>query len=223
MKKIALALLALALSVCFAQAHALYIIVNGEKVQVIFSDDLKPDEKIKAETWKKVGTPVLFAKPSFGPSVSFYTTKAGENSMVATIDKSARMISGTTEYGVSKHGDKPKNLIFYYKYVNGANGDDAKHHEKCELEVIPIVADGKVKFQVLALGKHVAKSDVEIIVPGKDEKVKVTTDEKGFTKEFDTKGVYGVTARKSETKSGEYKGEKYEEVGFTATLVTELK
>ena len=49
MKKMALALFALALSLGFAQAHALYIIVNGEKVQVIFSDNLNTDAKIKEE------------------------------------------------------------------------------------------------------------------------------------------------------------------------------
>ena len=221
MKKMALALFALALAVGFAQAHALYIIVNGEKVQVIFSDDLKPDEKIKADTWKKVGTPLLVART--GSTSITVSTKMGESALVVDAKEKFDVICGATVYGISKHGDKPKHLTFLYKHVSGVSGDAASLGKKCELDIIPVVADGKLKFQVKSLGEAVANTTVEIILPGKDEKVKAMTDGKGFTKEFDMKGVYGVIARKSETKAGEYVGEKYEEVGFTATLVTELK
>ena len=221
MKKLALALFALALSVGFAQAHALYIIVNGEKVQVIFSDDLKPDAKIKEETWKKVGTPTILART--GSKSITLNTKMGEAALTVESKDKFEVLAGSTDYGISKHGDKPKHLTFLYKYVNGVSGDEADLGKLCELDVTPIVADGKMKFQVKSLGAVMANSELSITVPGKDEKVKVTTDEKGFTKEFDAKGTYGVTAKKTIAKGGEYKGEKFEETGFTATLVTELK
>jgi hypothetical protein len=221
MKKLAAALLTMVLAVGVAQAHALYIVVNGEKVQVIFSDDLKPDARIKEETWKKVGTPPILSRT--GSKSITLNTKMGESALTVESTEKFEVLAGSTEYGISKHGDKPKHLTFLYKHVSGVSGDAAYLGKQCELDVIPVVTDGKLKFQVKSLGEALVKSDVEIIVPGKDEKVKVTTDEKGFTKEFDAKGTYGVTVRKTTAKGGEFKGEKFEETGFTATLVTELK
>jgi hypothetical protein len=221
MKKFLLSLMVMALTVGLAQAHALYIVVNGEKVQVIFSDDLKPDARIKEETWKKVGTPNLTLVKNGVATV--VTTKMGEAALTMEAKDPFDMLAGRTDYGISKHGNKPKHLTFLYKHTSGVSGEAAYLGKLCELDIIPVVADGKIKFQVKAKGEVVAKSELSIIVPGKDEKVKAVTDEKGFTQEFDAKGLYGVTARTTETKSGEHKGEKYEEVGFVATLVTELK
>ena len=76
---------------------------------------------------------------------------------------------------------------------------------------------------MLSKGKPVAKTEVSVMVPEKKETETVTTDDKGLTPAFDAKGRYGVTVRTTEAKAGESKGEKYEEVGNTATLVVTVK
>jgi len=199
------------------EAHALYIVVEGKEVKVVFSDDLNPDKRVKEDSWKKIGTPKL--KSAKGE----VETKKGEACLTAEVAGSEALLYGESVYGISKHGDKPKHLTFLYKYALPGEAKEATLGEKCALEIVPIAADGKVKFLVLAKGKPVAKSELTIIVPGQKDKAKATTDEKGLTVAFEAKGTYGVTARSTEAKGGEFEGEKYEETAYSATLVTVLK
>jgi uncharacterized GH25 family protein len=209
--------------VAFAQAHALYITTAGEKVVVVFSDNLEPDTKVKEATWKKVGTPTLSARDAKG-KVTEVKTEAGESCLKAMVPAHTAMLYGTVPYGVSAHGDKPKLLTYYPKAIlDGGTGRDATIGKTAILEIVPEVEAGKVRFLVLAKGKPVAKAEVSVLVPEKGEPEKATTDDKGLTPAFDAKGRYGVTVRLTETKAGELKGEKYEEVGSTATLVVSVK
>ena len=207
----------------FAQAHAIYITAAGEKVAVIFSDSLEPDPAVKESTWKKVGTPDLSARDAKG-KVTVVKTEAAAASLKATAPAGTALLYGTIPYGVSTRGDKAKLLTFYPKAVlDGSTGKAATLGESAALEIVPEVEAGKVRFLVLANGKPVAKTEVSVMVPEKKESETVTTDEKGLTPAFDAKGRYGVTVRTTEAKAGESKGEKYEEIGHTATLVVTVK
>ncbi len=207
----------------FASAHALYITVAGEKIVVVFSDNLEPDAKVKEATWKKVGTPTFSARDARGKATEV-KTEAGESCLKATVPAGTTMISGTVPYGISTHGDKPKLQTYYPKAVlAGTTGRDATIGASAILEIVPEVEAGKVRFLVLAKGKPVAKAEVSVLVPEKKEIEKATTDDKGLTAAFDAKGRYGVVVRMVEAKAGELKGEKYEEVGAVATLVFDAK
>ncbi len=206
-----------------AQAHAIYITAAGEKVTVIFSDSLEPDLAVKEATWKKVGTPELSARDA-GGKVTVVKTEAAPASLKATAPAGTALLYGTIPYGVSTRGDKAKLLAFYPKAIlDGSTGKAATLGESAALEIVPEVEAGKVRFLVLAKGKPVAKTEVSVMVPEKKETETVTTDDKGLTPAFEAKGRYGVTVRTTEAKAGESKGEKYEEVGNTATLVVTVK
>jgi len=209
--------------VAFAQAHAIFITASGEKVVVVFSDSLEPDTKVKEATWKRVGTPTLSARDAKG-KVTEVKTESAEASLKATVPAGTAIVYGTVPYGISTRGDKPKLLTFYSKAVlDGSTGKAATLGNAAVLEIVPEVEAGKVRFLVLAKGKPVAKTEVGVMVPEKNETETVTTDDKGLTPAFDAKGRFGVTVRVTEAKAGELKGEKYDEVGLTATLVFTAK
>ncbi len=209
--------------VAFAQAHAIFITASGEKVVVVFSDSLEPDTKVKEATWKRVGTPTLSARDTKG-KVTEVKTESAEASLKATVPAGTAIVYGTVPYGISTRGDKPKLLTFYSKAVlDGSTGKAATLGNAAVLEIVPEVEAGKVRFLVLAKGKPVAKTEVGVMVPEKNETETVTTDDKGLTPAFDAKGRFGVTVRVTEAKAGELKGEKYDEVGLTATLVFKAK
>jgi uncharacterized GH25 family protein len=223
MKRLLGVTLAGLVAVAAVQAHALYVVTDGEKVTVVFSDELKPDPRVKEDSWKKVDGLKLTARDAAGKATEVNTTR-GEACLTCTVPAGTQIIHGQAAYGVSKHGDKPRLLTFHLKAaMNGASDKAATIGEGCPLEVVPVAADGKVKFRVLAAGKPVPKVEVSVMVPGQGEKAKESTDADGYTPAFDAKGKYGVTVRKTEPKSGEAGGEKYEETMAVATLVTELK
>jgi len=223
MRRSLVSLAVVSILAAFAQAHAIYITATGEKVAVIFSDSLEPDPAVKEATWKKVGTPNLSARDSKG-KVSVVKTEVAEASLKATAPAGTALLYGTIPYGVSTRGDKAKLLTFYPKAVlDGSTGKDATLGESAALEIVPEVEAGKVRFLVLAKGKPVAKTEVSVMVPEKKETETVTTDEKGLTPAFDAKGRYGVTVRTTEAKAGDSKGEIYQEIGHTATLVITVK
>ena len=223
MRRSLVSLAAVSILAAFAQAHAIYITTAGEKVVVVFSDSLEPDPAVKEATWKKVGTPELSARDA-GGKVTAVKTEAAAASLKATAPAGTALLYGAIPYGVSTRGDKPKLLTFYPKAVlDGSTGKAATLGESAALEIVPEVEAGKVRFLVLSKGKPVAKTEVSVMVPEKKETETVTTDDKGLTPAFDAKGRYGVTVRTTEAKAGESKGEKYEEVGNTATLVVTVK
>lgn len=205
------------------QAHALYVLADGDLVAVVFSDDLAPDARIKEATWKKVEGLTLTARTAAGKT-TVVTPKLDGSAMVAKAPAETSVLFGSIDYGISTHGDKPKFVKFYVKAVVGnIPADGGKLDDKTGLDVVPVVEGGKVRFAVYQFGKPVAKAAVEVMVPEKKEKDKTTTDEKGVTTAFEAKGRYGVTVRVTDGKAGEFKGEKFSETSHAATLVVDVK
>jgi hypothetical protein len=205
------------------QAHALYVLADGGKVMVIFSDDFAPDSKIKEATWKKVEGLKLTARIAGGKTAQV-TPKLDGSSMTAAAPPHTELLFGSLDYGISTHGEKPKFVKFYIKAIVGPiPADGGKLDAKTALDVVPVMDGGKVRFAVYQFGKPVAKANVEVMFAEKDDKSKVTTDEKGLTPAFAEKGRYGVTVRVTDGKEGEFQGAKFSETSHTATLVVDVK
>ncbi len=223
MRRMLGALLVGVVSAAACQAHALYLIGDGDKITVVFSDDLAPDSRIKEATWKKVEGLKLTARTADGKTTEL-TPKLDGAAMTVAAPANTSVVSGGIDYGISSHGESPKFIRFYLKRIVGdIPADGGKLDAKIGLDVVPVVEGGKVRFAVFRLGKPVANAAVEVMVPEKKEKEKTATDEKGVTTAFDAKGRYGVTVRVSDGKSGEFKGEKFSETSHTATLVVDVK
>jgi len=206
-----------------ALAHAPYVLTEGEKVTVVFSDALAPDARVKEASWKKMDGIKLVATTANGKTADVKLTM-GEACMKATVPAGTVRVDGHVAYGVFTKGDKARFIHFYPRALIGANAaKESKPAVKAVLEVLPTVEAGKVRFTVLQNGKAVPKLELSIITPEEKEGVKATTDDNGMTQAFPAKGRYGVTVRVNEAKSGEAGGEKYEEIMHVATLVLDLK
>lgn len=94
-------------------------------------------------------------------------------------------------------------------------------------EIVPLRAEGVVRFQVLRQGKPVADAEVSVQLSEKAEKGEVNstpvkTNAHGLTPIYKESGRYCVVARVTERQSGELSGKKYEAVRYIATLVCDV-
>jgi uncharacterized GH25 family protein len=205
-----------------AQAHFVFVVPDAKdpaKAVVVFSDELAPDEAV---TMEKIAAIKLKVRGADGKTTDA-TFKADKHSFaVAVPGDGPRVVSGSVNYGVMQKGDaKPFLLAYHPKAIAGAVPADGGKGTVAAAELVPTVAAGKVKFQLLGNGKPVADAEATVMLPdGKSEKVK--TDKDGFTKEFTGAGRYGVWVRFTEAKAGELDGKKYEEVRHYPTLVLEV-
>lgn len=212
-------------AVAFADAHALFLVPGtGEKVLVVFGDQLAPDDTTKEATWKRLEGLKLSARDESGKVTAVKFTKEKDHLLVA-VPAGTRVVFGEVDAGLYAKGDAAAKLVKCYpKAVIGAvPADGGALGDKSELDIVPKVEAGKVRFQVLARGKPVSGVEVEVLVPGKKGDVHEATDEKGWTKAFDAAGRYGATCRKVEATAGERDGKKYDGISHTATLVVDVK
>lgn len=117
-------------------------------------------------------------------------------------------------------------------YVNGRVTRDSPIGKRGQIgpsseEIVPLRAEGGVRFQVLRQGKPVADAEVSVDLSEKAEKGEVSnslvkTDTNGMTPIYKESGRYCVAARVTERQSGELGGKKYEAVRYIATLVCDV-
>ena len=220
MRQSLLALLASAVAAVTGFAHFVYVVPakDAKSVVIVFSDSLDPDENVPVE---KIAGLKLTARAN-GKDAAV-ECKAGKHELTATLPAGTTLAFGTVTYGLTTKGDKPSLLVYHPKAVlGGATGKDATAGEPAVLEVVPVSAGGKVKFQLLAAGKPVADAEGSVLLPdGKKEKL--TTDKDGCTAAFAGAGRYAVWLRHTVAKAGESDGKKYDEVKHYATLVADVK
>ncbi len=220
MRRFLLSLLASAAAVATGFAHFVYLVPakDGQTVTVVFSDSLDPDENVAID---KIASLKLTAR--VGGTDTPVECKTGKHELTAALAADAKVAFGTVTYGLSTRGDKPSLLVYHPKAVRaGATGKEATVGEKAAVEVVPVSADGKTRFRLLAGGKPVADAEGSVLLPdGKKEKL--TTDADGFTAAFAGAGRYAVWLRHTEAKAGEADGKKYDEVKHYATLVADVK
>jgi uncharacterized GH25 family protein len=211
---------------CFAvsvsQAHFPFIVPDekGTSAKVVFSDTLEPDTNVNIE---KLANTKLTLRDAAGKESPVEWKKGDGFYSLAIPGSGTRVVYGVTDYGVLQKGDaKPFKLTYYPKSVIGAaTAKEATIGAKLALEVVAVGSGTKVKFQVLALGKPLAESEVTVMFPDGMKKA-VTTNKEGFTPEYDGAGRYGVFAKQIEAKPGDFAGKKYDEARHYATLVCDI-
>jgi hypothetical protein len=89
-------------------------------------------------------------------------------------------------------------------------------------EVVPLLVDGKLRFQTFWQGAPLAGAEFGVTVVRATEK-RVAADERGITKmSFHTPGRYEVWARYTNSMPAEFGGRKYDEARFYASLVVDF-
>lgn len=226
MRKLVDALFVAVAAVAVVQAHALYIVPNGEKITVVFSDELAPDANIKEATWKKIESLKLTAVAADGTGTEVKFTQEKDH-LKASVPAGTREVFGVVDYGIAVKGEKATLTKFCPRAILAEAKPVAREEKTVAapsgLVIQPEKAAGKVRFRVTLSGKPVAKAKVSLIVPEKTDHEDVTTDDEGLTSAFSAVGRYGVTARLSVDKAGEVNGQKYEVIAYVATLVVDVK
>jgi uncharacterized GH25 family protein len=214
-------------AVAAAQAHFAFIVPgpDGNTARLVFSDELAPDTKVNIE---KLANTKLTLRDARKTDTPLEWTKGDGFYEVKVPGSGPRVVYGVTEYGVLQKGDsKPFRLTYYPKALLGDTPRETSAigtltiGAPLKVEIIPRFDLGKVRFQVIHDTTPAAGAEVTVLVPG-SEKKSVTTDKEGFTPAFEATGRYGVSARVTEAKGGEYAGQKYEEARHYATLVVDV-
>jgi hypothetical protein len=209
-------------TVAVAQGHFPFVVPepDGTRAKVVFSDDLNPDTAVNIE---KLANTKLFLRDASGKETPLTWTKGEGHYLVELPGSGPRVVYGVSEYGVLQKGDaKPFRLTYYPKALVGAVPEKvATIGDKVNLEILTEGGPGKTRFQVMSRGKPVPEAEVTVLLPGSGKQA-VKTDKEGFTPAFQAAGRYGVSARLTETRSGEHEGKKFEEVRHYATLVVDV-
>ena len=219
MPRFSVAAIAVLVSVAAATAHMVLIVPqpDGKSAFVVFSDTLEPDENVKID---KIAALKLNAR--VGDKTVPVNAKLGEHKLTVEWPAATKLVYGTVTYGISGKATPASLLVYHPKAVLTGTGEQATVGSEALVEIVPVSAAGKTRFQVLTAGKPLAGSEGTITLPdGKKEKV--TTDKDGFTKSFDVVGRYAAYFKFVETKEGEHLGVKYAEVRHYATLVVDVK
>lgn len=202
--------------------HAHFVLVipdakNPEKALVVFSDELAPDSNVDIG---KIAAIKLQVRDAAGKDSPLTATRAEHALTVNVPGKGRRVVFGSVNYGVLQRGDaKPFMLRYHAKTILGSV-DAVKIGDKLPIEVVPVIANGKVRFQILVKGKPLADAEVNLILG--DKKEKLTTDKDGLTSAVEARGKIGVWTKASATTTGESDGKKYEEIRDYATLVIDF-
>lgn len=203
-----------------ATAHFPFLVPDGpDKGKAVFSDNLKPDPAVPIDRIAK--TKLVVIADGKATDLAWALDKAANCYTFDVPGKGTRIVVGTTDYGVLQRGDSKPFLLHYYpKAIFGdLPAESATAGDRVPLELVPVAAGGKLRFKALVGGKPYAKADVTVLIPGETKSKDVTTDDAGFTPEFDKPGNYGAQVRKMEAMAGERDGKKYDEVRNYATLV----
>jgi len=214
-----LGLAAVSLFAAQCLSHFVFVVPAKEagKLQVVFSDDLEPDDQVKID---KIVSLKLTARVD-GKDVAVESTKTGEHALGANLPKGTTVVYGSIVYGINARGDNPATLLVYHPKLALVNGKEGIVGEKASIEAVPYQKGNETRFQLLFQGKPVADAEGSIALPdGKKEKLK--TDKEGFTAGFAGTGNYGLWLRHAVAKPGELDGKKYKEEKHYATLVGAL-
>jgi len=221
-------LLAIAVTCVFAacaSAHFPFLVPDGpSKGKAVFSDTLKPDN-LGVPVDKIAGAKLVVLDNGKATDLAWTHDKTANCYTFEVPGSGSRIVVGTVDYGVLQRGDsKPFRLHYYPKAIFGEIPAEktATVGDRVPLELVPIVADGKLRFKAIGAGKPLTKGDVSVLVPGETKSKDVQTDDAGLTPEFDKPGTYGAYVRQVEAKPGEHDGKKYDEVRNYATLVVSL-
>jgi uncharacterized GH25 family protein len=212
-----------------ASAHFVFVYVSGEagEARLVFGHAAAPDPKTPATRAEKT---TLTLRSVNGQDHKLQVEKGDGNYYRALLkEHKPRLIFGVTEAAVTQRGDNPPMLTWYYPKVIVGDPFAAGNvvGEALAMEIVPLRAEGGVRFQVLRQGKPVADAEVSVDLSEKAEKGEVNstpvkTDAHGLTPIYKESGRYCVAARVTERQSGELGGKKYEAVRYIATLVCDV-
>jgi hypothetical protein len=213
------ALFAAAILAAPTLAHFIFVVPqpDGKSIQVVFSDDLEPDEGVPID---KIAGLQLSARDGAGKDAPVKAT-AQKHALSANVPVDTRVLFGSFTYGVmQKTTGDPFQLRYHPKAVVG----DAflmPIGKSVPLEIVAVGKVGSVRFQAVANGKPLAAAEFTVHVPGAETQ-KMAADAEGLTPAFTKAGRYGVWTKFFEKAKGTQDGKAFDEIRHYATLVVDV-
>lgn len=209
------------------QAHFIWIVPaeNHKSAQVVFSDELAPDDNVPVS---KIAETKLFARGADNNVQALSWKKAG-NAYQITLPPGAATVGGTCVYGVLAKGGAPFLLVYHPKSVLGPSPEKLRsavgtHWSRQDLDIVlsqPAGGQGLCQGQVLWHGKPLPHAEVVIQLPGADETIKEKVNVRGqFTFPLPKQaGPVAIRARFEDEKEGVFQDHPYKLAKHYATLV----
>jgi len=207
-----------------AHAHFVWVVQNGEKVQICFSEsaDSPEPELLKNVAAAKVWSVTHGDRD--GSAMAEVPLTLTEESLAGTIETKVDAVIVSHEYGVVNKG----HATFLLKYVGKQHVsplpgrwsaiNDAEH---LPLEITPAWQGRKLALTVTFQCKPVAGMEVKVGGCGIDETL--TTDEGGVAYcEPTADGVLSVRTKQVDETRGELNGEQYDSIRTYSTLTLPL-
>lgn len=214
----------MAVTFCLAQvgtcqAHFLWLVTEGDKVHVYFSEMAKPDDPslLDRVTAAKVWAQVRDGRKTKTTDIEI---KKGEESLVGTLPEDATVCGLTHNYGLLTRGDVSFLLKYSAKIYTSpmpADWKSTNDAERLPLEVTPKMAGQKLQLLVTWKGKPLAGSAIQVEAEGMD-KFEGTTNAEGLVECEPVSGVLSVRAKHQEEIMGELDGKAYSSVRHYSTL-----
>lgn len=207
-----------------AEAHFVWVLKSGEKVQLYFGEGPEASEP---ELLKNIQSAKVWAQipgGRGGAKMVEVPMTLTEESLSGAVDDKATALIVSHDYGVVSKGDTP----FLLKYLAKQNTsplpgqwDAVKDADHLPLEITPAMTGSSLKLSVTLKGQPAAGLEVKASGCGLDETL--TTDDKGLvTCEPKADGILTVRVKQVENASGELDGKKYESVRTYSTLTLPL-
>lgn len=202
-----------------ASAHFVWVYVDGEKVKVVFGEDLAPDQAQFLSGLNGMKSYVL-REGSF-QDLAFTQKTEGDNGWFeADFSPASLAVDVTCEYGLFGRGDKKMLLDYSAKYLRLAAGTTASTSGQLKLDLVPTFTEGKLTISAQFNGSPVSGVEIEV------EEVEVEPE----SLETNLNGVatlsgsarYIIRGKHTLAEAGEFDGQKFEEKRYYCTLVLDV-
>lgn len=206
------------------EAHFLFIRIlppaeGGRAAEVYFSElaqagDARYIEKVSSGTR-------LWLQQTAGDFTPLSVHKAPDRLRAWVPVAGSIIVVGQCDYGVLARPKQTAFLLRHFPKALAGNPDELnqlKPHGKLPLEIAATIAGDEIRFRALRDGKPVPKAAF-ITVDSALTNVNLTSDASGQASwKPPATGVYSVYTRDTRKESGEYRGQKYEEIRDFGTV-----
>lgn len=227
MKRWLFAFLILLAAAPLARAHFIWLVpeTDGASAQVLFSDNLQPDD---AKLLEKIAGTNWFARLPSGKTEPLQWKEVKGGYRLTAPTARSQLLGGVCEYGVIQRGNaEPFLLTYSTTVVLGApprNEFVYQVWDELPLQIVLSSGDGRecVVYRC-ASGKTTTLADAEYVihVPGQEKPVEGKSSKQGVIELPKGSGLFGIRVRLVEKKDGKHGDKQYKEARHYATLVFE--
>jgi len=208
---------------CLAHLIYIYVPAGQNEVRAVFGHGAYPDGSSSLDRLEKIE---LKSRDKAGTVRPLALSKADGHYYAAEWDGfQPIVVFGVASVGVTQRGEQPPQLTTYYPktVIGDPFAESARVGEALKLEILPVLEEGGVRFQVVFMGKPLENASVEVTTSeDKFGAETIKTNAEGMTPVYLGSGRFSVSALGLVPSSGEFEGQPYENIRHIASLVIDM-